>query len=363
MIIIAPAGDLTIKVVEEKKIVINGVQSVDHVTTEFLVHRRVLMDNSPHWKNMLFTSNFVERRQNVVSLEGDSALSMEIWFRLLHKVPAVSTYTAPLTEMWHLIYAADKYFLDFERLYTWFSFWYDRQDLDELDPRQLLYPCWRFDHVKGFAAVTKRLVYGSEGHITEWKPEDEEKLHIPPRLLQQLNAAKGRLRTLLHQELWRPGEKLIEAPCMCSKATFHDYHRSLYVIVIYPLETVLRKTSMAELLSRLDLFDYNAEHTACVRYCQQNFRTLIEHSQVYLGEYFDGLCLDCISSCKTKTGDKDWDYWKHHDLKQHEWVTGCRIPHKQPTWYYSFLGRPEDRNQFTKRLKSKKCYREDDEDW
>lgn len=64
--------------------------------------------------------------------------------------------------------------------------------------------------------------------------------------------------------------------------------------------------------------------------------------------YFHGLCLDCLDRSKPKVGDVDMDYWEHDQLKEHEWVHGCRFNHKQPTWYFSFNGRKEERDRMVK---------------
>lgn len=51
--------------------------------------------------------------------------------------------------------------------------------------------------------------------------------------------------------------------------------------------------------------------------------------------------LDCMSISKPKFGgDTDGDYWVH--ARQHgSWDAKCRIHHKQPSWYFSFMGRAE----------------------
>ena len=60
---------------------------------------------------------------------------------------------------------------------------------------------------------------------------------------------------------------------------------------------------------------------------------------------FDGLCLDYLDSCKPKLGNSDMDYWLHATLKEYELVKGCRFLHKQPTRYFSFSGRKEERDR------------------
>ena len=82
------------------------------------------------------------------------------------------------------------------------------------------------------------------------------------------------------------------------------------------------------------------------------FDRLYDIADVFLDAYCDWLCLDCMDRSDPLTGDSDKDYWQHNDLKEGDWIERCRIHHKQPTWYYSFMGRDETRNKY-KELKKK----------
>lgn len=66
---------------------------------------------------------------------------------------------------------------------------------------------------------------------------------------------------------------------------------------------------------------------------------------VQVHDSFAGLCLDCLT--KTKFGSEDADYWNH--CLDFEFDHGCAVPHGQPTWYFSYLGRPEDMKQYQKK--------------
>lgn len=132
----------------------------------------------------MFKPTFREASQDRVKLIGDSAKSMEIWLRALHEVPQL--FSVGLEEMWHLFAACDKYDLDITLLNTWFAECYGLHNIEQyyrsfgdtsedktlLDPRSLLFPCWRFDHAKGFMRASRFLVYDSIGHVTEWNPTD-----------------------------------------------------------------------------------------------------------------------------------------------------------------------------------------------
>ena len=112
----------------------------------------------------MLTSNFAEAKKDIMTLEGDKVTSMDIWFRTLHTVRMDHTQSVPIEEMWHLVAACDKYNLNIRELHEWFAEWYEKMARTHL-ARELLYPCWIFDHAKGFAAATKALAYGSIGHI------------------------------------------------------------------------------------------------------------------------------------------------------------------------------------------------------
>lgn len=73
-----------------------------------------------------------------------------------------------------------------------------------------------------------------------------------------------------------------------------------------------------------------------------------ETVRMQVDDSFVGLCLDCLT--KTKFGSEDADYWNH--VLQFEYDHGCTIDHGQPTWYFSFLGRPEHMKEFHKKQKA-----------
>lgn len=65
---------------------------------------------------------------------------------------------------------------------------------------------------------------------------------------------------------------------------------------------------------------------------------------------FAGLCLDCLT--KTKFGSENADYWNH--CMEFQYDHGCTVPHGQPTWYFSFLGRPEKMEEFQQKQRQAK---------
>ena len=107
---------------------------------------------------------------------------------------------------------------------------------------------------------------------------------------------------------------------------------------------------MTAILDRLKNFKFEAKSSACGT-CRRDYKVTVSSIENYVRHYFDGLCLDCLDRSKPKLGDTDMDYWRHHKVKEHEWVKGCRFRHKQPTWYFSFNGRKEERDRLMKEKK------------
>ena len=169
MIEIVQLGDLIITVIEHDESSTAETRSENRPrireTAVFRVNRETLANASPVFERMLNMSNFKEATSDSVELEGDHVKSMEIWFRAVHNAAHVN-FAVPLSEIWYIIAADDKYNLDITVLRVWFEHWYDLQSIDMLDARKLLYPCFTFDHAKGFMKASRKLVYESIGHIT-----------------------------------------------------------------------------------------------------------------------------------------------------------------------------------------------------
>lgn len=194
-------GDLTVEVIEYDDQVRdgNGNRPVAR-TQQFLVRREVLIKNSSTLMAMFRPSHWREAQAESVLLKEDSVASMDIWFRIIHGADLV--YDAPLEEMWPLVTACDKYHFDLSMLKPWFATWYQRHNINQyyenwaitsrdkhhthlLDPRSLLYPCWIFDHAKGFMRATHFLSYNFVGHITEYNPTNHRDLYLASRVIRK----------------------------------------------------------------------------------------------------------------------------------------------------------------------------------
>ena len=102
---------------------------------------------------------------------------------------------------------------------------------------------------------------------------------------------------------------------------------------------------MRAILARLEEFKYKAAETACMSPCHQDYEAAVDDAVDETATYFDGMCLDCMSRRNPKLRDHHEDYWQHNNFRAEDsWFTGCRIKHKQPSWYFSFMSRQEDKD-------------------
>lgn len=171
-------------------------------------------------------------------------------------------------------------------------------------------------------------------------------------LIEQLNAAKGRLRSLLHIGLFKPNETLLDAKCDCKEITLFGFEKTLWDLNVWPLEKYAQKKSISALLDNLNSFNYKPLSEVCIKYCRQNFNHLVLSTRSRVESYFQGLCMDCMNHTNLKSGDTDADYWDHNNYDPEDKFLDCRIRHKEPTWYFSFMGRREERDQFVKRKRA-----------
>lgn len=176
----------------------------------------------------------------------------------------------------------------------------------------------------------------------------------------QLNAARGRLHTIVHRELYKPIKDLLWSTCKCKGDTLWGFEKALTNARVWPLEDVGRYTTMQTIIERLQEFTYKVAADACMRCHCGSYDTIALRASEVTHNYFNGLCLDCMARKNPKLRDHDDDYWNHNKCRSEDgWFKNCRVPHKQPTWYYSFMGRQEVRDRLQK--KDERPYDSDDD--
>jgi len=57
------------------------------------------------------------------------------------------------------------------------------------------------------------------------------------------------------------------------------------------------------------------------------------------------MCLDCMDRSKPLGETVGDEYEERNKCVDGRWDTQCRIKHSQPTWYISWLGRPDMREK------------------
>ncbi|KAK2799347.1 hypothetical protein FQN50_008506 [Emmonsiellopsis sp. PD_5] len=387
-ILLADPGDLTLEILEHEVKREYGVDpdtgrpnvrttSTLSRTGLFRVEKAKIIEQSDRYFRRMFSPNsrWRESTQDQVTLEEDSVTAMEVWLRVFHaQLPDMSLESVTIADLWKIIMAGEKYQFDRKMLSGWFRSWWTAKSEEILEDikecRMMFFPAYCFNHAAAFQVLTETLAYEFGGHITECNPTSLHHMHLPSRVIQQLNAAKGRLRNIFHRELFSELQNIVaSAKCSCKEATVFDYLRELQRIRVWPTEVNFRQNSICVMLERLRMFNdanmrcdrsvpatgvSNAEGTvdaARVRRpcsdCSRDWQAIVSKADTVTRNYFDGLCLDCMDKTKNLRlqGDEDDDYWSHSSHRD-SYDSQCRIKHDQPTWYFSFMGRSEKRGQF-----------------
>ncbi|KAI2717753.1 hypothetical protein CBS147332_4633 [Penicillium roqueforti] len=349
----ASPSDVTLIIIEES-------ENDDHQTKTALFHvdRSKLIESSDYFQRM-FSCRWEKSGNHKPTLRGDTIKGMEVIFGSIHGVEIEPEFVT-VADVWYTIKACNKYLLDPKKLMGWFARWI--KHIDEKQPeiwedydfnRQLLLPCHFFDHAEAFQHITRRLVYNAPGHITEMAPTDSpsfEPMHMPAIVIQQLNAARGRLRTVLQRSLFGDlNMTLDKAHCGCAAESMFAYFRELHHIRVKPLDSDIYKNCVSDILNRLANFneDNMAKRKPSVQrcvVCPFSWKRTVEYARRLVDGYFHGLCLDCMQ----KHPDEDSEYW---DLRTTRLVYDqtCRITHGEATWFSSFMGH---RNKWLYRIRS-----------
>lgn len=331
--------DFVIRVIEHEDVsrVETGVtvaKSEPCKVHEFKVKRDALINSGDYFRKLFAYDDPTEPGQNTIDLKEDSATAMTVWFKLFHDTVDDTTYQASISDIWQLLETAHKYGFDpkSEVATAWFAKWYDvktrnhERGFDYKEHAMLLFPCHTFDHAQGFRAATKYMVYRATGHIVERRPVGftREHLRLDPVILresnlcnimnfvaihctnretEQLNAAKGRLKTILHRVLYTPIDQLLKnARCNCKAQVLYAYEQGLTNTGAWPLESGLLSNSIERILKYLEDFPLPGAfipQTCGARFCSFDFVEVVRNARMECKRYFDGLCLG-------KSGLENW---------------------------------------------------------
>lgn len=109
-----------------------------------------------------------------------------------------------------------------------------------------------------------------------------------------MNAARGRLKTILHRELYESVDTLLEeVRCPLRETVLWRYFAALNKTRSWPLERYMSKESINGLLHNLEYFEYNDPHSERCSWpkCGCNFKRVVENAIDETAQLFNGLCL------------------------------------------------------------------------
>lgn len=115
---------------------------------------------------------------------------------------------------------------------------------------------------------------------------------------EQLNAAKSRLKTILHRDLYNPIDALLKrAPCACKPHVLFAWEQALAATGVWPLETSFAKSSVNDILRQLETnFRAAYQPQGCgLPFCSFSFSEVVRVAVEKTRGYFDGLCLGASS--------------------------------------------------------------------
>ncbi|KAF8866840.1 hypothetical protein BDZ45DRAFT_768617 [Acephala macrosclerotiorum] len=323
---------------------VDGKETRGTIIATMKVSRQVLMDNSRPFKAEFTGKRWKETDASNIDVEIDTLISVEVVLRAIHNTLNDNMYGlgVPISEVWEAIQFCDYRQIEVSKLNSWFAKWLERKDMKKLghsDMKQLLFPCYTFDHAYGFAFMTRSLAYQCAEHTTEWNPTEYRHLHLDGNAVGAINGARGSMRGKLLRGLFNPVGEFLRFSCDCKEKSLFAYNLALSKTGIWPLHDHHKK-SVQQVLDSYGLanFECKIPDGACSGCRSKLSSTAVLEIRRKLLNDFHGLCLDCMKM--TKTGDIDDDYWEH-DFDS-EWDVECRINHSQPTWYFSFMGRKTD---------------------
>ncbi|KAF1960219.1 hypothetical protein CC80DRAFT_438829 [Byssothecium circinans] len=295
--------------------------------------------------------------------EGEDKEGVLVWLAHLHKMShermaELGLHEISVTSIWHAMrwWKYQERENDMKALQPWFNKWYDNLAGKALDidmARLLALPCQIFDHAVGFARVTKYLAYNNVGHIKERQPKGfkHKLMHLAPNdFVGPTNHARGGLKTTLHKNLWKKAGNVLRfdtGKCDCWDATVGRYLGALVAVNAFPIEDIINRSSINDIVKRLNDFELNW-NPKCNRCKSVDWLYVVRKTVSATEAYFDGLCLDCMDRSKPKGKDLDAEYWEHNSSYNGRWDRRCRVKHNQSTWYVSWLGRDDTRQKLLK---------------
>lgn len=192
---IVPDGDLILKLDETERIDPRPQRGPHTKTTTVAAFKvkRATMTSLPHSykKNhsvlkVMLTGSFRKVIQTTVKFGDDDQEALTFFLYIVHQKLIKRMSMCSLKVAWPLVRIFDKYNVSMKPLAEkWFAQWYEAQGdkISAFSPRELLYPCYKFNHAPGFYKASRDSVYNVAGHITEHNPTNLRDLHLPQRII------------------------------------------------------------------------------------------------------------------------------------------------------------------------------------
>ncbi|KAK3069829.1 hypothetical protein LTR53_011534 [Teratosphaeriaceae sp. CCFEE 6253] len=366
---IATDHDLVLRIIEHMTITrTEGEGDAAHDVTEsvmskvheYKVKREAMSASSVYFANLLSDANIEEGQQDTIELQEDGITAMTVWLKVIHGTADDLTYKVSIDDLWHMLAMAEKYNFTpgHGNAKAWFEKWYavntsDNRMFDYKEHQTLLLPCHSFDHAPGFQRATRYLVYRATGNVSERRPHalkhEHDTLQLNPSIATSLNAAKARLKTVLHRALYNPIDDLLRrARCRCKAEVLYAYEVTLMRTGAWPLETTFLMNSVEYTLRKLESVQPRVwqPQNCGSRFCAFEFGFVVGKARDEVKKLFDGLCLDCMMASDAASGeDANGVYWSKTRYGV-QWDKGCRVRHGQPTWYFSFTGQRAKMNEW-----------------
>jgi len=158
-------------------------EQIEHVT-EYHLWKDTVAEGSESLAAQL-GSDATTSKVNV-DMAGLDPLAIEICFQVLHDSVSDFTYATKPEMLYELIAAANALKINIKKFSPWFREWLSRRKDHKISvdmARQLLYPCFAFDHAEGFQRATSYLAYNLASRVSELNTTRHHHLELPRRVI------------------------------------------------------------------------------------------------------------------------------------------------------------------------------------
>ena len=153
--------------------------------------------------------------------------------------------------------------------------------------------------------------------------------------------------------------KLLHARCDEKERLTFGYLSALTGTGVWPLDLYYSEHTISHTLRKLRSFKYPPIDHNC-DCCPKDFEQIVQEAVADNEDHFHGLCLDCIN--RADKSNRDPKGKAEREARRGYWDAGCRITHEEPTWWFSFIARKDEKDHFVKPNLPKKRKREDTEE-